>query len=579
MVNIMNENGTKKREWVKNAAIVFLIILLILTFFSNTIQNYSLPEVATQYVENGSITAKIRGTGQVESGDPYNVKIKEVREVASVEVKVGDKVEEGQVLCYLTEEDSQELDQAKLTLQQNQDALEKAQNAFELQLLTGDYDISIMQNAGQTDSTSNYLSQIYALKEAIAAATQELATAQAKADEWTEKINAIDRQISITPSNIADVTNETKAVDEARKTLNTITNNLTTAQNTLTSLDDQIKQERDRLESVSDGDASVLESLTAQRLTANQNVINLQSQQRTAQQRLENAQAALEAKKASGDTTATISNLNQQRAVAQVELAKANDVVAQKTTALDTQKTNYSKLIKNISDAFGLSTAQDAITDAQEAVNKAQEEVDKLSKEALSGEIKAPISGLITSVNVKSGLETPSDGIVFTMQPEGKGYTMSFSVTNQQAQRLSVGDQAELVNSWRYDDISVTLASIKPDPNNPGQNKLLTFDVTGESVIAGQTLNVSVGQKSSNYDMTVPNSAIREDSNGKFILIVESKSSPIGTRYIAVRVDVEVLASDDTRSAISGGLYGYEYVITTSTKPVEAGKQVRLANN
>lgn len=579
MVNIMNENGTKKREWVKNAAIVFLIILLILTFFSNTIQNYSLPEVATQYVENGSITAKIRGTGQVESGDPYNVKIKEVREVASVEVKVGDKVEEGQVLCYLTEEDSQELDQAKLTLQQNQDALEKAQNAFELQLLTGDYDISIMQNAGQTDSTSNYLSQIYALKEAIAAATQELATAQAKADEWTEKINAIDRQISITPSNIADVTNETKAVDEARKTLTTITNNLTTAQNTLTSLDDQIKQERDRLESVSDGDASVLESLTAQRLTANQNVINLQSQQRTAQQRLENAQAALEAKKASGDTTATISNLNQQRAVAQVELAKANDVVAQKTTALDTQKTNYSKLIKNISDAFGLSTAQDAITDAQEAVNKAQEEVDKLSKEALSGEIKAPISGLITSVNVKSGLETPSDGIVFTMQPEGKGYTMSFSVTNQQAQRLSVGDQAELVNSWRYDDISVTLASIKPDPNNPGQNKLLTFDVTGESVIAGQTLNVSVGQKSSNYDMTVPNSAIREDSNGKFILIVESKSSPIGTRYIAVRVDVEVLASDDTRSAISGGLYGYEYVITTSTKPVEAGKQVRLANN
>ena len=84
MVNTMNENGTKRKEWVKNAAIVFLIILLLLTFFSNTIQNYSLPEVATQYVESGSITAKIRGMGVVESGDPYNVKIKEVRQVASV---------------------------------------------------------------------------------------------------------------------------------------------------------------------------------------------------------------------------------------------------------------------------------------------------------------------------------------------------------------------------------------------------------------------------------------------------------------------------------------------------------------
>ena len=86
----MDENRSKRKEWVKNAAIVFLIILLLLTFFSNTIQNYSLPEVATQYVESGSITAKIRGLGVVERGDPYNVKIKVVREVASVVGKVGD---------------------------------------------------------------------------------------------------------------------------------------------------------------------------------------------------------------------------------------------------------------------------------------------------------------------------------------------------------------------------------------------------------------------------------------------------------------------------------------------------------
>ena len=55
---------------MKNAAIVFLTIMLILTFFSNTIMNYSLPEVATQYVQSGSITAKVRGTGNVEATDP-----------------------------------------------------------------------------------------------------------------------------------------------------------------------------------------------------------------------------------------------------------------------------------------------------------------------------------------------------------------------------------------------------------------------------------------------------------------------------------------------------------------------------
>ena len=90
----MNENGGKKRrEWVKNAAIIFLSVMLVLTFFSNTFMNYSLPEVAAQYVQSGTITAKIRGTGTVESGDPYNVKITETRTISSVLVKTGDKVD------------------------------------------------------------------------------------------------------------------------------------------------------------------------------------------------------------------------------------------------------------------------------------------------------------------------------------------------------------------------------------------------------------------------------------------------------------------------------------------------------
>jgi hypothetical protein len=76
----------------------------------------------------------------------------------------------------------------------------------------------------------------------------------------------------------------------------------------------------------------------------------------------------------------------------------------------------------------------------------------------------------------------------------------------------------------------------------------------------------------------VPTSCIREDSNGKFILILESKSTPLGNRYYARRVSVEVLASDDTNSAVSGAIEDYSYVITTTTKPVEENQQVRLAD-
>ena len=192
--------------------------------------------------------------------------------------------------------------------------------------------------------------------------------------------------------------------------------------------------------------------------------------------------------------------------------------------------------------------------------------------------MKAPVAGTVTTINYVAGEKTTAQNPLAVIQPEGKGFSLSFSVSADQAKRLSPGDPADVQNAWYYSDITATLTQIKNDPENPGKNKILEFNIEGD-VTGGQSLSLSVGQKSSNYDMIVPNSAIREDNNGKFILIVESKSSPLGNRYIASRVDVEVLASDDTQSAISGALYGGEFVITTSTKPVEAGKQVRLSDN
>ena len=152
---------------------------------------------------------------------------------------------------------------------------------------------------------------------------------------------------------------------------------------------------------------------------------------------------------------------------------------------------------------------------------------------------------------------------------------MEVTVTKEQAQRLSVGDIADIQNSWYYSNVTAVLKQIKADRSNPQANKVLVFTVEGD-VSDGQNLNISIGQKSANYDYIVPNSAIREDNNGKFILIVSQKSSPLGNRYYAERVDVEVLGSDDTQSAVKGALYGYEFVITTSTKPVEAGQLIRL---
>lgn len=555
----MNEKGTKRREWIKTIAIIFLVILLILTFFSNTIMNYSLPEVAAQYIQSGNINAQIRGYGTIESGDPYSVKIKTVRKVESVEVRQGDKVEKGQVLCLLSGEDSTELEAAK-------EALRVAEEAFEMALLTGSVDSSIMNNAGNTDSTQNYKDKIILLQKELATAEEEKNAADSKVKEWQDKVDAVIAQISVTASAVVDTTNESKAVNEAKTAMDNANFALTEAQNGLGTIEAQINQQM----AVSSGDAVSLEVLNQQKLEAGQNVINAEAVYKAASLNYEKALKVLEDKKATINVDANVAGLERQKALLEVELNNAKKVATDKETNMTTKKAELDSLVKNISDEINLGSLYDAVT-------KAKSEVSRLEDMVEGSEILAPISGTIMTVNVKSGLDTPEDGIVFTMQPEGEGYTLSFTVTNEQAKKLAVGDVAEPVNSWRYDDMQIVLSNIRPDTTNPGQNKLLIFNVSGENVVPNQSLNVSVAQRSGGmYEMVVPNSAIKEDNNGKFVLIVEAKSSPIGTRYIANRVDVEVVASDDTQSAITGALYGYEFVITTSTKPVEAGQYVRM---
>ena len=571
----MNENGGKKRrEWVKNAAIIFLSVMLVLTFFSNTFMNYSLPEVAAQYVQSGTITAKIRGTGTVESGDPYNVKITETRTISSVLVKTGDKVEKGAPLLLLEDKESKELTDA-------QAALDKAMLDFELALLSGDISNSAFQNVqnGNVSSLNTYQSR-------IVAAEAEIDKWQKQVDEATTAINQLKTaQVNVDAGGAPDTSSEQNKVNVAQAALNSdeikiAKDKISEWQAAQATCQATIDKYNENIASSVSGNGFVNQvtedeyQLAVKNRDQYQSLINerqafINSNPDKVKAYDEKVKALADANKALADKQNSKENSTNSLTVQtqnwQTELDKRN---IQLKAAQDTK----AQLLKDISTELNLDYQLDSL-------KKQRDDIAKLQENAVGASIEAPISGTITSVTVKAGDEAQPDTALVTMQPEGKGFTMSFSVTNDQAKRLSVGDKADLVNSWRYSDMDITLASIKPDTTDPGQKKLLTFDITGDEVTPGQSLNVSVGQKSANYDLIVPNSAIREDSNGKFILIVESKSSPLGNRYVATRVDVEVLASDDTQSAVSGALYGYEFVITTSTQPVEAGKLVRLANN
>ena len=564
----MNENGTKRREWVKTAAIVFLSVMLGLTFFSNTIMNYSLPEVSTQYVQSGSITAKIRGTGVVESGDPYEITINETRKVSGVPIRVGDVVQKGDVLLYLEDLESEELKSAR-------EALKAAQDAYDDAILNNKELTSEDINAAKGNaSTNTYRKQLNQAQENLKQAKDAVKPLQELVAKLQQNIADCDAQLSYERD-------QDSLASERLNTANTAfdlaTTNMANAEASLRAADIAVDAKNAEIAALDpaaeDYEAQVaaknaeLAALTATR----DNAVNQYNSYLDAYNKAAAEKTAAEQNLNARNTSTVVTNVQKAKADNELQLHSAS----KQLTAAEKLVTDYQTQLDELVSKIGNVSVVEKLL---ENIKTAQERVDELTEKSIDATVTSDISGTITQINIVAGNNATPGVPLVLLQPEGKGMTMSFSVTNDQAKRVSIGDRADLINAWRYDDVEVTLSSIKPDKTEPGTKKLLTFDVTG-SVIAGQTLNISVGQKSASFDLIVPNSAIREDANGKFILTVESRTSPLNNRYFAVRTDVEVLASDERQSAISGALYGWEYVIINSTQPVEAGQQIRLAEN
>lgn len=648
----MNEN--KKREWVKNAIIIFLVIMLLLTFFSNTIMNYSLPEVAAQYVNSGTLSEQIRGSGTVEANQNYEVKMGETRKIASVEVKVGDEVEKGQTLMKLEDSDSEELTAAEKELDGAEKALREAKKSYaEALLSTGfDYrsdelDIENQEEAlaglkKDLSKIADYQKAYDKAKENVRKLQSEVREIEKENKEYQDMVAAIsdeNRYSELSAENYAKLTAAKEKLEKAEKSKTKTEENIKKYESDIASGGDQnainsarkaVEQKQNELENLrtkfTNSDPSnaveIQQQITQAEIdlkyliedynnelekssTYDRNKQLLNGEQQTLklnESSYDNAKKALEdliaeikrdAGKKAEDAENRLADAKLRLDDAQAAEAEAKEKasitedeqknkIREAETALEKAKIALSHKQKEDAVANGKSdlaiqALQDGITDAEKEVSDIEEKIEKLKKNSIGAEITAPVGGKIISLGFVAGEDAAKEAVAATIEMSEKGYTMSITVTAEQARKVKAGDTAEVQYFWGG-EANVVLQSITADERNPSKSKILRFSVTGD-VTPGQTLQISMGSKGQNYQYIVPNSSIREDNNGKFVLSVVAKSSPLGNRYVAERLNVEILASDDTASAVSGDFVGSEMIISTSSKPIEAGMQVRFAEN
>ena len=706
---------SKKRELIKSIAIVFLVVLLILTFFSGTIMNYSLPEVATQVVSGGTINAKIRGSGTVAANENYEVVINQTREVRSVCVKAGDKVAEGDLLFVLGDMESQELQDAqeqlrKLNLDYQKQVLnfskEYAENDRSVAIIREDLEKAIAKrDANQvTDSDISYakgdlaaakneLSQIELMLadlNSLQTDNEKYTQAKAKVDElkaretelqgkidslnttidgYREKLEKLESGITLdsqrkiqdaqnalqqaqtkwqtdwtayqifmedlmpaihqmwtsTPHNFSP--SEQIAIDgqlkqwelldsgagtdtkpgtegdtpstQENQTIPGFPNNkysvnqYRTAYNALIADQNDVASKQEALnraqqdQSQGAGTAAQQRQQIESKINATQNDISsIQGDVSIVQSQLRDAEAQLEA--ASGENTQLKQQIKTYEASKRqqeanittfqehlTELEEKKKLYDEAQTTIDTKQQELETALSGKDIDKQLDNLELQGTRLQ--IEQQQMLVDKYKADSVDTEIKSKVSGIISAVNVTAGKDTTSGEAMAVIDVIDRGYTIKVSVTNDQAKQVKVGDSADVTNYRWGNDVSAVLEAITADPSAPGQKKLLVFRVSGE-IEAGTNISLSIGQRSETFDTIVPKSALREDANGNFVLIITSRNTPLGNRYIANRVDVEVLAEDDTSAAVSG-LSANDYVITTSSKPLDAGTQVRMVEN
>ena len=615
----MTEQRVKNRGWVKNVAIIFLAVMLVLTFFSNTIMNASLPEAAVQYVQSGSITTQIRGTGTITAKEVYEVKTTTSRKVQSVLVTKEQEVKVGDVLLILAAGEGTETDELKTQL-------ETAKYSYQQKL------INMSGGGSEVTRAQEKLQEAIAARDAIAVnitaedielakvryeaakeryqqLTYELEDAGGyveggKGDTLKELSDAVNAAQLEYDSNCIRYKNEKYYIEdilasEAARQLykdkqacaEAIADVFTASEGSLidyfVTYADSTFAERKALGLefyIFDRNASYITNLPSQALAEIAKGYNAIREARDALTKAQDAyNKAVESMQPQNEA------LNKQVTEAKREMdaleAEHADMV-EKKTAYDTAKDNViscenalQTLLKTSQlDNLELSKLANEIAELEAKLEELSGGEKDAEGNVTGGQIVSEVNGVVKEINVTAGNNTDPATAVMTIEVPDRGYTVSMNVTNEQAQKVTIGDTAEISTGyWGSSGLSGKLVGIRNN-TSAGQSggKQLVFDVTGSDITSGTQVSVSIGQRSQNYDTIVPNSALRSDSNGSFVLVIVAKSSPLGNRFVATRVDVTELAKDDVNTAVSGGLSAYDMVLTTATKPVEDGMLVRL---
>ncbi|MBR5682561.1 MAG: biotin/lipoyl-binding protein [Ruminococcus sp.] len=549
----------RRRELIKTLIIIFLAIMLVLTFFSNTIMNRSLAEISTESVGSGKLIERIRQTGYVESNQSYEVMIDGNRTIEKIHVKSGQEVKKGDVLFTVNTVSNEALDAAE-------EALETAKLSYEKNLLKvepADY----TKDNQKIRNLRNELNDLINKRDAAKANEGNVAAAKEAYRNNSAELKKLENEAAKLSSTIRCID-----MDDYMEADVELAGDLTSLCAAWNSAETAYQAAREAFEKAESDNAerakAEMEAKEAERNTAKDTYDQskksvrdgLASRMSEANNRIDELKAAIDEYNSENGSEKSESY----DTLAESVKAKQNEL---EEAIIDLDKTKKTDSKTSQSEALDLQAEK-------KALDKLQEKYDKLKTESESTEIKSKYDGVVSSINVKLDDKATEGVAAAVIDIISEGFTVTLDgLDAEKVKKVKVGSEADITNSYGS-DITAVLKEIK-NSSAGARKKMLIYTISGE-VNSGDRLDLSVPCGSGTYDAIIPRSALCGPATEPYVLMVSSKNTPLGNRYYAEKVSVNVEAEDEISYAVSGGLNRGDYVITAASKLVEPGDQVRM---
>ena len=583
------QNGTQRTAAKLIAG--FFALMLVFTVVSRAAEGMTTATVQAETPKNGVITDRVTLSGAIKPMEDMDITLVGNLYVTSAKAEAGQRVEEGDVLLEFDADDLRdqlETQQNSLSIARNKLAIAEngaitdtttalASAALNLEQAEADQarlkeKLGVSGKRAQEDLNAAKSELDKALKNydtAVAKAKEDLVdAAQSKADSAQKAVDSAQKSLENTKeSAVESVASAQYSYDTTLLKQGVTDLEIQRAYDQLRSAQAKGERSIDEAESaLSDAQKALSEANSELRaakytrdVTDKQGVVSAQNSVDSARRSVQSAQRSLEDNARSADEQL----LSSSRAVAKAQ----RDLEQAQRDAADKERTGENSALQTLNETITL-----------EADIAAQEKTVALLEEILEmdGKLLSPIDGTVQSI-ANTG-KTQDKASVAKLSRGDAGFYFSARTTPANAASLAAGDtgnltyksdgrdqrtQAEITDIGAADDDgSVPVRASLPEGSYPS-------GASGELAIA------RTGERQSTC---VPVSALRSDSDGDYVLILEEKRTVTGLTYTARRVDVEIAARDSALASLQGGLDREALVITSASKPVAEGDRVRLEN-